>query len=81
MDIKNEIIRTIEILIDQRVPKGIQDIPTIILGTKGNKYIVKIDGVERLVKDGVRLHPSKGQAVWVHCPNGKISEAYISAFR
>ncbi len=81
MDIKAELIKTIELLIDQRVPKTVSDIPTIVLGVKGNKYLVKIDGVERYVKDGVQLHPTIGTAVWLHLPNGKISDAYIAALR
>ena len=81
MDIKNEIIKTIEILIDKRIPKGFQDIPTVILGQQGNKYKVKIDGVEHWVKDGVQLHPAIGKSVWIHLPNGKLTDAYIAALR
>lgn len=81
MDIKNEIIRTIEVLIDKKISSNPTDIPTVIRGVRGDKYVVNVDGAEYLVKDGINLHPTVGMAVWLHCPNGKIGAAYIAAKR
>jgi hypothetical protein len=81
MDIKNEIIKTIELLIDKRLNSNPVDIPAVVLGTHKDKYKVNIDGADYYVKDGILLHPTIGTKVWVHCPNGKITEAYIAAKR
>ncbi len=81
MNVKQEIIRTIEILIDKKIDSSPTDIPTIVLGQSGRKYKVQIDGVERLVPDGINLCPTAGTKVWLRCPNGKIQDAYIAAKR
>lgn len=82
MDIKTEIIKTIELLIDKKIKNNPMDIPTVILGvTSKGEYKVNIDGVDYFVNDGILLRPSVGTKVWLHCPNGKISDAYIAARR
>lgn len=81
MDIKKEIIKTIEVLIDKKISSTPLDIPTVILGVRGDKYLVNVDGANYYVKDGVNINPKIGSAVWLHCPNGKIGAAYICAKR
>lgn len=81
MDIKNEIIKTIELLIDKKIQSSPTDIPTVILGVEKDKYRVKINGADYRVSDGILLHPTVGTKVWIHCPNGNISQAYIAAKR
>ena len=81
MDIQNEIIQAIDILIQKRLPTTRMDIPTVVLGVEGDKYKVKIDGIDYNVKDGIGLSPTVGTKVWVHLPNGKIDLAYIAARR
>ena len=81
MDIQNEIIQAIDILIKKRLPVAQVDIPTVILGTQGDKYKVNIDGADYYVKDGIGLNPTAGTKVWVHLPNGKMNQAYIAARR
>lgn len=81
MDIKDEIIKTIELLIDKKIKTSPSDVPAVVLGISRNKYKVSVNGIEYLVNDGVRLQPSIGTSVWLHCPNGNISKAYIAALR
>lgn len=81
MDIQNEIIQAIDILIQKRLPTTRMDIPTVVLGVEGDKYRVNIDGIDYNVKDGVNINPTIGTKVWLHCPNGKINQAYIAAKR
>lgn len=81
MDIQNEIIQAIDILIQKRVSSTPMDIPTVVLGVDGDTYKVNIDGIEYSVKDGINLNPTVGTKVWLHCPNGKINQAYIAAKR
>lgn len=81
MDIKNEIIKTIELLIDKKLSSNPVDIPTVVLGVLKEKYRVNVNGVDYYVSDGIMLHPAIGTKVWLHCPNGKIADAYIAAKR
>lgn len=81
MDIQNEIIQAIDILIQKRVSSAPMDIPTVVLGVNGDTYKIIIDGIEYNVRDGVNINPTVGTKVWVHCPNGKINQAYIAAKR
>ncbi len=81
MDIQNEIIQAIEILIKKNLPPSRLDIPTVVLGIEGDTYLVQIDSGNYYVKDGINLNPTIGAKVWVHLPNGKINQAYISAKR
>ncbi len=81
MNIQNEIIQAIEILIQKNLPPSRLDIPTVVLGIEGDKYLVQIDGSNYQIKDGINLNPTVGTKVWVHLPNGKINQAYIAAKR
>lgn len=81
MDIQNEIIQAIDILIKKRLPTTQMDIPTVVLGIEGDTYLVKIDGGDYYVKDGINLNPTVGTKVWLHLPNGKLNMAYIAAKR
>ncbi len=81
MDIKQEIIATIELLIDKKISSAPSDIPAVVLGVRRDKYHVNINGVDYYLKDGVNLNPKIGTAVWIHCPNGKLNAAYIAAKR
>ena len=81
-DIQEEIFRSIENLGRKESYSIKTDYPTIILGIEGNgKYKVKIDGVERIVKDGINLNPTVGTNVWVHAMNGNIGQLYIMSKR
>jgi len=81
MDIQNEIIQAIEILIKKNLPPSRLDIPTVIIGIEGDKYLVQIDAGQYYVRDGINLNPTIGTKVWVHLPNGNINQAYIAAKR
>lgn len=82
MDIQEEIFRSIENLANKNSSSVPMDYPTVILGAVGkNKYKVKINGVERIVKDGIGLNPNVGSAVWVHAMNGDVGEMYIISRR
>ena len=79
MNIQEEIFKSIESIISKQsssVP--LMDFPTVILGAEGKeKYKVKINGIERTVKDGIGLNPTPGTAVWVHAMNGDFAQLYI----
>lgn len=81
MDIQEEIFRSIE-NISKKQPSSSIDYPTVILGVEGNnRYRVKINGVERIVTDGIGLSPSVGTSVWVHAMNGDIGKLYVLSRR
>lgn len=82
MNIQEEIFRSIENLANKNISSVPMDYPTVIIGTEGkDKYKVKINGVERIVKDGIGLSPKVGNAVWVHAMNGNVGEMYIISRR
>lgn len=83
MTLKEDIIKAIEELAKKEIRKlsiG-KDVPTVIMGTSGEKYKVIIDGAEHWIKDGVGLGLSVGTSVWVRIPEGNMSFAYICAKR
>lgn len=78
MNIQEEIFRSIESIAKKQSSSTSADYPTVILGVEGkNKYKVKINGVERIAKDGIGLGLSVGTAVWVHAMNGDIGKLYV----
>lgn len=84
MDIKQEIIESINIIVNRSIQKLVNnDIATIVeeIDSTRGRYKVRINGVEKYVKDGVGISPIVGQSVWVHLPNGVLKDAYISARR
>lgn len=86
MDIQNEIIKTIDILINKKFEKTVipKDVPTIVKSiTKNKKYVVIIDGAEHTVPCGVNIgNITVGMPVWVHLPDrSNPSTAFIIAKR
>lgn len=82
MNIQEEIFRSIESLAGKGQSSALMDFPTVILGAEGNgKYKVKINGIERVVKDGIGLELNAGTQVWVHAMNGDFSQLYVIARR
>lgn len=82
MNIQEEIFRSIESLAKTNNSSALSDIPTVILGVEGeNQYKVKINGIDRVVKDGVGLNLKVGTAVWVHAMNGDMSQLYVMTRR
>ena len=81
--IQDELIKTIQLLIDKSIGNRTRsDVSTVILEISNGKYKVPIDGVEYWVKDGIGLNLSVGTHVWVHIPNGnptQMNQAYICA--
>jgi hypothetical protein len=57
------------------------EIATVVVSKKGNKYGIKYNGGEYMVTDGINLNPSIGTQVWVRLPSGKLNNAYICAKR
>lgn len=81
MNIQEEIFRSIESLRDKGNHAPL-DFSTVIIGIEGNqKYKVKIDGVERTVKDGIGLDLKIGSPVWVHAMNGDFRQMYVMCKR
>lgn len=82
MNIQEEIFRSIESLAKKDSFSAPLDIPTVILGAEGeNKFRVKINGADRIVKNGIGLDLKVGDAVWCHAMNGNIGELYIISRR
>ena len=83
MSIQDELIRTIEIIVNRKINNIVQsrDVATVVTGINGDKYKVTINGNDYWVKDGVNISPTIGMAVWVHIPNGKYTQAFIMAKR
>lgn len=80
MDIQNEIIKSIDIIVQKYLERyQFLDAESVVLEVKNNKYKVNINGGDYYVKDGVGINPTVGTAVWIHIPNGDIKNAYISA--
>ena len=72
MDFKQELIRTINILIDEKLNAVSQskEIATVVTGVSKDKYKVKINGQDYWVRDGVNVKPT---------PN--LADAYICSKR
>lgn len=83
MSIQDELIRTIEMIVNRKIGNIAQsrDVATVVTGISNGKYKVTINGDDYWVKDGVNISPTIGMAVWVHVPNGKYTQAFIMAKR
>ena len=58
------------------------DIPTVIIGVEGeNRFRVKINGADRIVKDGIGLDLKVGDMIWCHAMNGNIGDLYVMCKR
>lgn len=83
-NINNAIIQSVEMIINKKLEALLNnDKVATVTGIKTigrtKKFIVKMDGGEYLVYDGVNLNPPINTKVWIHLPNGKLEQAYISA--
>ena len=83
INIQEEIFRSIENLSKVGSSTTPCDTPTVILGVEGdNKYRVKINGIDRIAKDGIGISNLKvGTSVWVHAMNGDVNYLYIMCRR
>ena len=81
MSIQDEIIRTIETIVEKYLRKTniSQDVTTVVTAISGDKYKVRINTSEYWVKNGVGIELSIGSQVWVHIPNGKLNDMFIMA--
>lgn len=80
MDIQSELLRTIELLVNQAVANlKNNDVTGIVTSIDGRIYTVKIDGAEYKCKDGVGCSPTVGSCVWCRIPNGNWNDMYIAA--
>ena len=84
MSIQAEIIRSIEIMVQEALRKYEKtEVAAVVEATRNGKYVVTIDGYQYEVSDGINLRPSVGTPVWVKLPNGtgNMTGAYIMARR
>lgn len=83
MNVQEEIFRSIETLSKVGTTAVSADTPTVILGIEGDgKYKVRINGVDRIAKDGIGFHNLVvGTSVWVHAMNGDVNNLYIMCRR
>lgn len=78
MNIQEEIFRSIENIAKTNSSSTLSDFPTVILGVEeSGRYKVKINGIERIVRDGIGLELNIGTPVWVHAMNGDFNQLYI----
>ena len=84
MTIQEELYQAMETIVARyfQQAKISKQVAGVVLGTSGKndgKYIVKMNGQNYTVKDGVNINPSVNSAVWVCVPNGDYNQAYICA--
>ena len=80
MSIQDEIIKTVETIVQKYLNKQIisRDVVSVVTGISGNKYKVNIDGTDYWVKDGIGLNLTIGTQVWIRIVG---NEKYISSRR
>lgn len=78
MSIQDEIISTVETIVKKYMNKLniSRDVTAVVIGIKGDKYKVNIDGKEYWLKDGIGLNLSVGTQVWVRIVG---NEKYIAS--
>lgn len=83
MDIRDEIIKSIEVMIDKSLEnqKNTTTKPAIVESINNNKYQVSLNGTTISVYDSVGCDPTIGAGVWVQIPNGDIKNAFITGLR
>ena len=70
MDIQNEIIKTIELIVQKAVENQQNlDVSSVVVGINGNKAQVIVDGNIYEVNNTLGL--KKGDNVWLHIPNSR----------
>lgn len=81
LTIKEEIIKSIDEIVEKRVQNLSRDASGVVLEIKNKKYKVNIDGADHWIKDGVGINPNVGTAVWIYKPYGQIRNAYICGLK
>ena len=83
MDIRDEIIKSIEVMIDKSLEdqKNTTTKPAIVESINNDKYQVSLNGTTISVYDSVGCDPTIGAGVWVQIPNGDIKNAFITGLR
>lgn len=78
MSIQDEIISTIEIIVQKHLSKLKipRDVVSVVTAISGDKYKINIDGTDYWVKDGIGLNLTVGTHVWVRIVG---NERYISS--
>lgn len=85
MNIQREIIKTIDVIVQKRIEAIVgsisYDIATTVEEVVGGKCRVTISGTTYLLEVGTGISPVANDTVWVHVPNGKITNAFILGFK
>ena len=78
MSIQEEIIKTVEIIVQKYMTKLkiSRDVVCVITDISGDKYKINIDGTNYWVKDGIGLNLTVGTQVWIRIVG---NERYISS--
>ncbi|MBR5596656.1 MAG: hypothetical protein IKW30_04525 [Lachnospiraceae bacterium] len=85
MSIKEQILKSIEIIVDARL-KGFKvdkTLPSVIVSTNDNgKYVISLNGNNYTVKCSLpNVELKVGQSVWVKIPNGNFNSKHICGIR
>ena len=80
MSIQEEIIKTVEIIVQKYMTKLkiSRDVVCVITDISGDKYKINIDGTNYWVKDGIGLNLTVGTQVWIRIVG---NERYISSIK
>ena len=85
MNIQKEIIKSIDIIVQKRIEAKVgsisYDVAATIEAVSSGKYQVTISGTTYLLQVGTSITPSVNDTVWVHVPNGKLTNAFILGYK
>lgn len=84
MTIKDEIIKTIEIMVNKEIKKIKTDktYPSVITSVEKGKYVVTLNGSNYTVKCAIpNIELKTGQQVWVTVPCGDLKGMFVSGVR
>lgn len=81
MDVKEEIYRTVETIVERYVAdqKQTEQVSGMVLNSLNGKYTVLVNGSKYVIKDGVGISPAPNTPVWICVPNNNWNQAYICA--
>lgn len=81
ISLQEEILKTMETILQRNTNDHPQsrDVASVVTKIHQDQYEVQIDGTVYLVKNGVGINLNVGDPVWIHIPNGNITEMFIMA--
>ena len=84
MTIKDEIIKTIEIMVNKEIKKIKADktYPSVITSVENGKYVISLNGSNYKIKCAIpNVELKTGQQIWVTVPCGDLKGMFICGVR